>query len=248
MQGNRIARNFDGKPTIFNGSFSDGTIVENSIIGGGFGTLIIDQEFIDDILSIIDVDNLGDNFIINLTYIYNQVYNYFYSSKKNDLTREQFYDQNYICDEGGQIIGTKISSLKGQNVALCSEKSVATYIILSELYKKGLFDRQPTLVLSEMQIEDYQKEPHAFLLLDQENNKYPIKHTLYDAENPSLIENANNEQKVFIGLYSLTDEERENVANGIEFRPASTFNLINPNYHEVGYKRKYGSITHDIKL
>ena len=38
-----------------------------------------------------------------------------------------------LSDEDGMIIGTRISSLKGKNIAQCSEKSIAAFIILKRL-------------------------------------------------------------------------------------------------------------------
>ena len=64
------------------------------------------------------------------------------------LGSEKIYDEKAITDEDGMVIGTKISDLKGMNVALCSEKSTAAYIILKNLYDNNKISRKPFLNLS----------------------------------------------------------------------------------------------------
>lgn len=57
-----------------------------------------------------------------LTSIHNKIRYYFNSPLENKKSRKQTYSDNTVVDETGQIIGTKISALKGKNISQCSEK------------------------------------------------------------------------------------------------------------------------------
>lgn len=174
-----ITRNIDGSPTIIEGSIEEGCLFENSIMQG-YGTIIIDKEFIDELLTTINENELPTKFIGLLTYINNKVIDYFYASNMSNISRKEAYVDSHVIDDDGMIIGTKLSSLKGRNVALCSEKSIAAFIILDNLYKKGKLTRKPSMVLSTLATEQTYDEPHAFILLDKEQDNYPTKHLLYD--------------------------------------------------------------------
>jgi len=238
---NHITRHMDGSPTIIDGSIEDGCLFENSIMEG-YGTLIINKEFIEELLATINENELPKKFIAFLTYINNKVIDYFYDSNNKAVSRKDAYADSYVVDDEGMIIGTKLSSLKGRNVALCSEKSIAAFIILDNLYKKGKLTRKPSMVLSTLATKQTSDEPHAFILMEREQDDYPTRHLLYDIENPTLVEDANGNKNNFIGLYSLTDEQHNDIVRGIECVPTSLFELLQSGWTDVGTKRIYGSV------
>lgn len=238
---NHIIRHADGSPTIIDGSIEDGCLFENSIMEGNV-TVIIDKEFIEELLASINENELPKKFIELLTYINNKVIDYFYGSNTKDISRKDAYADSYVVDDEGMIIGTKLSSLKGRNVALCSEKSIAAFIILDNLYKKGKLTRKPSMVLSTLATEQTRNEPHAFILIEREQDDYPTRHLLYDIENPTLVEDVNGNKNNFIGLYSLTDEQHKNIISGTECVPTSLFELLQSGWTDVGPKRIYGSV------
>lgn len=238
---NHITRHVDGSPTIIDASIKNGCLFENSIMEG-YGTVIIDKEFIEELLASINENELPKKFMELLTYINNKVIDYFYGSNTKDVSRKDAYADSYVVDDKGMIIGTKLSSLKGRNVALCSEKSIAAFIILDNLYKKGKLTRKPSMVLSTLATEQTRDEPHAFILIEREQDDYPTRHLLYDIENPTLVENVNGNKNKFIGLYSLTDEQHKDIISGTECVPTSLFELLQSGWTDVGPKRIYGSV------
>lgn len=237
-----IKRHIDGTPTLINCSIKEGCTVENSIIEG-YGTIIIDKNFIDEILTIINNNRFSSNLIELLMRLNSIVNDYFYSSNINNKSRIEIYDEFAVVDSEGMVIGTKISSLKGKNVALCSEKSIAVYILLENLYKKGIITRKPTMILSTLRTESATIEPHAFVLIDKDDDEYPTKHLLYDVQNPTLLENESGKRLYSLGLYTLLDEQFDNIVNGFECTPKSLFEVLRQDLHDVGDKRIYGSIT-----
>ncbi len=238
---NHITRHIDGRPTIIDGSIEDGCLFENSIMEG-CGTIIIDKEFIEELLASINENELPTNFIELLTYINNKVIDYFYESNMIGTSRIEAYNNFSVIDDEGMIIGTKLSSLKGKNVALCSEKSIAAFIILDNLYKKGKLTRKLSMILSTLSTEQTRDEPHAFILMDREQDNYPTKYLLYDIENPTSVKDENGNRNNFIGLYSLTDEQRNDIINGSECVPTSLFELLQSGWTDVGAKRIYCSV------
>ncbi len=233
---NRITRHIDGSPTIVDGSIEEGCLFDNSIIRG-IDTTIIDKEFIDGLLLSINEDELPTNFISLLTLINIKIVNYFYSSNMRNVSRRKVYAASCVTDDEGAIIGTKLSSLKGKNVALCSEKSIAAFIILDKLYKKGKLSRKPTLIGSTLN-----NESHVFIVMNRDQDNYPTKHLLYDPENYTLVEDGNGNKNNFIGIYSLTDEQYDDIISGVECVPTSLFELLQSGWFDVGPKRIYGTI------
>ena len=236
---NSIERHFDGTPTIIDGKVNEWCTFDNTFIGG-YGTIIVDDDFMKDISKIIDYKEINNNFINVLSDINNKVNNYFYSNDKNKNQREEEYSNSYVLDDEGMILGTKLSSLKGKNVAKCSEKSLAAYIILEKLYNDGNLKRKPSLILSTLKTKATKEEPHAFLLIDKEDNEYPLKHMLYDIENPTELSDLRGNKLIVPGVYSLTDEECSNIKKGISCTPKSLFENLNPEYRDIGVKRIYG--------
>lgn len=236
---NSIERHFDGTPTIIEGSVNEGCTFENTFIGG-YGTIIVDEDFLKDIIGSINYKDLSNDFIKILTDINNKVNNYFYSDNKENNKREEEYSKSYVVDDEGMIIGTKLSSLKGKNVAKCSEKSLAAYIILEKLYNDGSLKRKPSLILSTLKTKATKEEPHAFLLIDKEDNEYPLKHMLYDIENPTELSDLRGKKLIVPGVYSLTDEEYSNIKKGISCTPKSLFENLDSEYRDIGAKRIYG--------
>ncbi len=108
---NHMTRHMDGSPTIIDGSIEDGCLFENSIMEG-YGTIIIDKEFIEKLLASINENELPQKFIGLLTYINNKVNDYFYDSNNKDASRKDAYADSYVVDDEGMVIGTKLSSLK----------------------------------------------------------------------------------------------------------------------------------------
>lgn len=106
-----MTRHMDGSPTIIDGSIEDGCLFENSIMEG-YGTIIIDKEFIEKLLASINENELPQKFIGLLTYINNKVNDYFYDSNNKDASRKDAYADSYVVDDEGMVIGTKLSSLK----------------------------------------------------------------------------------------------------------------------------------------
>lgn len=230
---NRITRYVDGRPTIIE-SIEEECLFDN----GFFGNIIIDKEFIEELLLTIKEEELPNNLISLLTYINTKIINYFYSSNVRNKSRIKVYFDFGVKDDEGAIIGTRLSSLKGKNVAVCSEKSIAAFIILSFLFKNGKLSRKPLLVGSTLN-----NEGHVFVIMDNEHDEYPTKHLLYDPENFTQIEDMNGNINNFVGIYSLTDEQHNNILNGVECSPTSLFELLRPGYTDVSGKRIYGSIT-----
>ena len=105
-----IERNWNGIPTIFESAIEKDCIFENTLVG--FGSLIIDDDFINEMNLIANELSTDRNLISLLTKIYNKVCDYFNSNEFNEKSRFETYDSNVITDEDGMIIGTKISSLK----------------------------------------------------------------------------------------------------------------------------------------
>lgn len=235
-----IKRHIDGSPTMIDGTIEEGCTFENSIMEG-YGTIIIDKEFIDDIQKTINENELPGKVVGTLTYIQNKVTDYFYSSNANNMSRKSTYENYHVVDDEGMVIGTKLSSLKGKNVALCSEKSIAVFIILENLYRKGKISRKPSIILSALRTESTPNIPHAFILMDKEQDNYPTKHLLYDVENLTLLEDAKGNKTNCIGLYALTDEQYHDIINGVECTPISVFELMTSELHDVGDKRIYGA-------
>ncbi len=238
---NKIEKSLNNIPTIVNQTIGENCIFENTIVG--FGTIIIDKEFINDMNMFSEKLKDNKNLISLITMIYNDVYNYFYSKNENNKSREETYFSNYVTDEEGMIIGTKLSSLKGKNIAKCSEKSIAAYIILKKMYEMNYITRKPSLVLSYLTSEDFQNESHAFVMLNKEMCNDPTKHLIFDIENPSLIE-CDGKKEIAVGLYSLTDDEYNNLINGHECSPKSLYEFISSSYHEVSDKRTYGNVSY----
>lgn len=244
---NIISRNFD-KPTIVSGDIKENCLLENTMIGG-YGTAIIDKDFIQDMTKIAeDIDTSDINFICVTEIIQNKIHEYFYSKNDNNLSREEIYEEKAITDEEGMVVGTKISDLKGKNVALCSEKSTAAYIILKNLYDNNKIARKPELNLSYLREEFHDDtNPHAFVTLSKEESNYPAKYLLYDVENPSVVENDKKERLVLVGLYPLTDEEKEEIDKGYACTPTSLYEIMG-NYKEIGAKRIYGAKEKESKI
>lgn len=234
-----IERFWNGMPTIVNNKIEDGCIFKNTLVG--IGTIIIDVDFINEMKLIADEVKDDKSLVSLLTKIYSKVNGYFSSSYVNEKSREQTYSNNVVIDEEGMIIGTKMSSLKGKNISQCSEKSIAAYIILEKLYSMDIMSRKPALTLSQLSIESTKAEPHAFIMLNNDQSDSSTKHLLFDIENPTLVENKSGQQQYFVGLYSLTDEQYEKFLNGSECTPTSLYEIISE-YHEVGSKRTYGNI------
>lgn len=234
-----IGRSLDGMPTIFETKIEDGCMFENT--AGGIGTLIIDRDFINE-MKIIANEVKDDKSLISLfTNIYNKIINYFSSSIVNNKSREQTYENNEVIDDEGMIIGTKISSLKGKNISKCSEKSLAAYIILEELYSMGIITRKPVLTLSQLSTDSTEAEPHAFVMLNSDKLDNSNKHLLFDVENLTLVENKSGNQEYYVGLYYLNDEQYNNFFNGLQCSPTSLYEILG-NYREVGSKRTYGNV------
>jgi hypothetical protein len=144
---------------------------------------------------------------------------------------------NYVQDEDGMIIGTKLSSFKGKNVAECSEKSIAAYMILKKLLQGKKF--KPSIMLSDLRTGT-EVGPHAFIVLDNENAEYPSKHILFDVHNPAEIV-MNGEKTLTAGLYGLTDEEYSDLLEGKECSPKLLLEIFDSNYKEISEKRIYGA-------
>lgn len=242
-----IERKITGEPTIVKGTIEENCVFENTIMGG-YGTLIIDKEFIDDMASIAQSLTFSNSFIDLFSQVCNKVSDYYTSNQKNELQREETYSQNVVVNEDGMIIGTKISSLKGKNISKCSEKTIAAYIIFKYLFDNNKITRLPSLVLSKLGVFDSEKrEPHAFMTFEKESDNYPTKYLLFDIENPTEIADDSGKKYLVPGLYSLTDEEQEAIEIGNQCSPISLFELIG-NFQEIGAKRIYGSIIKTKKM
>ena len=105
--------------------------------------------------------------------------------------------------------------------------------------------RKPVLVLSNMKTESSNFEPHAFVMLNNEQDS-KLGHILFDVENLTLIEDKNGKQNTMVGLYLLTNEEYDNFINGLDCTPTSLYETIG-DYHEVSDKRTYGNIEPIVK-
>ncbi len=236
---NHITRNWDGTPTIVDGVIEENCIFENALVEG-WGTIIIDKEFIDSMNEITDNYEVPNDMIRTLTDISNAINRYFFSNEKNDYSRNETYSKSFVTDEEGMIIGTKLSSLKGKNIAECSEKSIAAYLILDRLFRNGKISRKPSLILSNLKTDTILEGPHAFIIISNEENKYPLKHMLFDVNNPTRISDKDNEYTV-IGMYTLDDAEYDAVTKGVYCTPKSLFEVVYQGYQEISEKRTFGS-------
>jgi hypothetical protein len=234
-----IIRNFDGSPTIFSDVIEENCLFENTLVEG-LATIVIDKTFLDEMYKLTDSLNLSRKLIQDMSTVTRLVIDYFFSNDNNDLSRKETYGKNYITDEDGMIIGTKLSSLKGKNIAECSEKSLAGFVVLKKLYDEKKIKSKPSFMLSELKPENGEFEPHAFILLDRESDQYPIRHLLFDIHNLSQIE-IDGEVHNMVGLYSLTDEEYNKLINGESITPTSLFESAGNEYKDVGLKRTFGS-------
>ena len=231
-----IERFMDGRPTIVSDKLVEGQLVENTVVG--FGTIILDKDFLHAMDVIVNTVSDDKKLISLITSINNKINDYFYSKEINTKSRYEIYSENEVADEDGLIIGTKLSALKGKNVALCSEKSLAAYVILEKLYSMGSITRKPTFVLSMLTTNDSNEGPHAFVLLNKDVSD-PTRNLLFDPENPTLIEDNDNNIQKATGLYSLTDAEYHDLINGLSCTPKSLYEFLE-GYHEVSEKRIYG--------
>lgn len=238
---NKIEKSWNNIPTIINQTIGENCLFENTIVG--FGTIIIDKEFINDMNMFSEKLKDNKNLLSLITMIYNEVNNYFYTKNENNITREDAYLSNYVTDEEGMIIGTKLSSLKGKNVAKCSEKSLAAYMILRKMYEMNYITRKPSLVLSYFSTDEFKNGSHAFVMLNKEMCNDYTKHLLFDVENPSLIEH-DGKQEIAVGLYSLTDDDYNNLINGYDCTPKSLYEFISSNYQDVSGLRTYGNVSY----
>ena len=241
-----IEPNWNGMPTIVEDKIESGCNFENTLTAG-WATIIIDSDFINEMNLIADELKDDENLALLLFKIYNKISSYFSSTENNDKSREETYASNYVTDEDGLILGTKISSLKGKNISKCSEKSIAAYIILEKLYSMGTLSRKPALTLSHLKTETTNSGPHVFIMLNKENCKDLTKHLIFDVENPSLLEDSTGKQQYLIGLYSLTDKQYNDLVNGLSCSPTSLYEILN-DYHEIGDKRTYGNIKNTKSL
>ena len=108
----------------------------------------------------------------------------------------------------------------------------------------GMLTREPSLVLSKISTESLEPGPHAFIMLNKDNDM--IKHIIFDIENPSLFEiNSEGKKSKYIGLYSLTDEEYNDLVDGFTCSPKSLFELV---YHfkEISEKNDLSFFGKDV--
>ncbi len=241
-----ITRSYSGMPTIVESEIEEGCCFNNTLFGG-YGTLVIDKKFIDRMKSIANEAKDEKNFVKMLTIIKNSVEDYFYSSEKNSKSREEVYEDNVVTDDEGMIIGTNISSLKGKNVAKCSEKSIASFIVLKELNKMGIVKRKPYMVLSKLATENSDPEPHAFIMINLDEQNDATKYLLFDPENSTIVKDKSNQQIKVVGLYILNDEQYDSLMKGSVCSPISLFEFSGW-YQEVGEKRTYGNIEENKTL
>ena len=69
---------------------------------GGYGTAIIDKDFIEDMNKIAEsIDTSNSNLIAIITDLQNKIYEYFYSKDGSSLSREKIYDEKAIVNEDG---------------------------------------------------------------------------------------------------------------------------------------------------
>jgi hypothetical protein len=236
--------NFLKKPTIVDGTIQENCKFKITMMGD---TMIIDKEYIDEIMSIINNNEIPKDLLNLLGFIQNVINEYFYSENGYDNSREHFYLKNVEVDENGECIGTKLSLLKGKNIAECSEKSVTAYIILDKLYRDGKIMRKPSLVVSSLSTEKIPSGPHSFVILDGKG-EYPTKYLLYDPQNKTMIEDKDGNKGYNIGVYCLTDEQRENIENGIKCTPESIYSALNMPYTIISDKLTYGSLEKEKTL
>ena len=100
--------------------------------------------------------------------------------------------------------------------------------------------------MSELSSEVSKPGPHAFVILNKDCDN-PTKHVIFDPENPTLIEDKDGQKQYCAGLYSLTDEEYDNLLNGLSCTPTSLYDFMD-GYHEVGVKRTYGRVEQTKKI
>ena len=237
-----IMRDVERKPTVIDGIIEDNCRLDNSFIPG-ISTMIIDEEFLRDFRNYAKETEFPKNLVKCLSFISDYVFNYFSSDGKPEGTREAFYINNSVTgDDEFDLIGTKLSSLKGSGHGKCSEKSVASYIILDQLYRDGRISFKPSIVLSYISVPGRKPEPHAFLMLDNYDKEYPYTHLLFDISNPAYLEDAEGNKGLYVGLFSLDEEQHEKLISGIKCEPTALYEIVTPGVHLAGPVRTYGSL------
>ncbi len=242
-----IERNITGKPTVVDSPVIEGCIINNTIMSG-CASMIVDKDTVEMLLDNYDKSEMDKSKLTNMLTLINViVQEYFYSENEEKGDRAKEYRSSLVKDKDGMIIGTKLSSLKGKNVAKCSEKSVAAYIILNTLFRKGELSRKPSLLLTKLGLKNSKQEPHACILLDKDTDNYPTKHLLFDIENPNKIINSEGKSSYIIGLYCLTDEQYKDLVMGRQCSPKHLMEEVSNN-KIVGETRIYGedSIQKDL--
>ena len=233
-----IRRNEDYSPVVYDGLIANGCVFEKSLLGI-FGTLIIDQEFINEMHK--EANKIKDNYeklglLDALTEINNDIVSYFYNGNKKGNKKDAFSSVLTITKEGFTF-GTTLSSLKGKNVAECSERSIATYLVLQRLHEDDVINHSPTLVVSYLN-----DAPHAFLLLDKKGKNNAIKHLLWDTNNLLEMQNKETKEKIVtLGMFTLSEEERENIVKGTKCSPTPTFTVLDESWIDLGEQRTYGN-------
>lgn len=244
-----IEEDWFGRPVVIDKTLEEGCRVSNDMMGTG--VFIVDEDAIKELLSDFDEENINpsDPRVV-LTSIQRKIQEYFYSDTPSNMTRQEVYcgREGRVCNEEGMTIGHKLSTFKGKNVAECSEKTVAAYMILETLYRKGAITTKPSILLTKLGTDEIESGKHACILLDEENEKYPQKHMLYDPENISAVVNDEGQEIFVIGLYALRDNEYNDLTKkGIKCAPKPIIELISP-FKVKGGKLIYGSVDRDKEV
>ena len=224
-------------PKVFQEMISEGCVICNN--PAHWGDMIIDKPFLDEMYKIGEecIMKESTHLILLLFDITNKIISYFFSDEKNKLSREETYVDNNVVNDEHMIIGTKMSSLKGKNIAECSEKSVAAYIIMKNLYDNKKISIKPKLILSRMGLDSNSLIKHAFVTLERKGDEFP-KYFLWDVENPTAIIDSNGKESILGGIFALTDEENKNIEEGIQCSPTSIYETCG--YQVIDEPRIYG--------
>ena len=237
-----IIRSFDETPTIINGIIAENCEFENTALAG-WATVILDSEFLNCTDLVPSEEERKKGLLYFIAVLQNKIMDYFYSGEETMKTRQEVYGSEYVKDEDGMIIGTKMSFLRGKNVAQCSEKSLAAYVVTEKLYREGKISRKPILVLSQLGSEKEKAGPHAFIVFDSQKDEFPTKHILYDPENPTRLKKGDGSKMCYAGLYALTDEEYDDILTGVKCSPKSLYGWAYEGIEMDEEPRIYGSKT-----
>ena len=207
------------KPIILDDTVGLKELVINT--GDGGRNIIIDQDFLRFITSLAKGYHVSNKPIEELTKVYNVACKFFapfVDTKRKEVSGE------YV----------KLSKLQGNGSIKGIERTIVAYVLLRELYKNTKMGVSLVMMPSELN-----SEVSNFILLDNEKAKYPMKHMVLDVNN-TLTFNTGDKKGNAVSLYALTDEECDDLLDGLHCSPATVFEVLDKRYADMENKQSFG--------